>query len=523
MTKMSISARAAMPRLVVAMATSSLLAGCAGFAQQARTTAREKTGEAEAAFENTVQPPKMPRVVDTDDFFVSTKAVRLRDDAELLPAMFRMPMRLQVNPRASFKDMAAQITKASGLPFSISREIEAESTAPSMNSGFAADSTLKGILDTLTAQAGLSWRYRDGTVEVYRYETRVFQLVTPPGTSESTTTISNKNSSQGAQGAEASTRTTSVNGQDYKQISKIDFWATTEAEIKQMLTPQVGKAVLSQANGSITVTDTTQVLNTVAAYVKEVNFLRSRNVAISVQVYSVESKNSESVDLKLTGIFKKLNKYGFKMVSPTSGIIENSGSVSMSVDNPNSLFNGTNMLLQVLNTIGDTAEVDKFSVVTVTGEPAPINSLTNEGYLAKVTVQQPTYNGGSPATSLEPGILTYGASGTLTPRLINGTDLQLRVALDLSTRLDIKKVSANDGGSSIQLPETASRSFANTFNIKSGETLIIGFQANQSGFNASSMANPESALSLLAGGNRSGAGSRRTLIYAITPNVTAPR
>lgn len=512
-------------RVVAALAAAGVLAGCAGIAKDARTQAQAEAADATAAFTVTTKPPVMPMIVDTDDFYVSTKAVHLRDDSELLPAMFRMPLRLQVNPRASIKDVTQQITRVSGLSFSFGADVRDEVATATLNSGYTSDSTLKGLLDSLAAQSNMSWRYRDGAVDFYRFDTRVFQIYSPPGSSESTTVISNKNSSQQSSGGSQSqgTQTTSSNGQDYKQNSQVNFWASTEAEIKQMLTQGTGKAVVSQASGTVTITDTPQVINTIASYIKDLNYLRSRNVAISVQVYSIESRKGENIDLKLTGVFERMNKYGIKMISPTSGIIEGAASLSAESKQPGSSFNESALLLQALNTIGDTAEVDKFSVVTVTGEPAPINSLINESYLAKVTVQQPTYTGGSVATSLEPGVLTYGASGTLTPKLINGTDLQLRVALDLSSRIDIKKISASDGGSSIQLPETASRSFANTFNIKSGETLLIGFQSAQSRFKSSSVADPSASLSLLAGGSREGSQSTRTLIYAITPHVTSAR
>lgn len=522
-------ANAKFTRMVAALASAGILAGCSGVAKDARQTARDEAQGADVAFSMTTKPPVMPMVVDTEDFYVSTKAVHLRDDSELLPAMFRMPLRIQVNPRASIKDVANQITRVSGLSFSFGNDVRDEVSNPTLNSGYTSDSTLKGLLDSLAAQSNMSWRYRDGAVDIYRHDTRVFQIYSPPGTSESTTTISNKNSSEagggggGGGGGSQGTQTTSANGQDYKQSSQVNFWASTEAEIKQMLTPSTGKAVVSQASGTVTVTDTPQVINTIAGYIKDLNHLRSRNVAISVQVYSVESRAGENFDLKLSGIFERMNKYGIKMISPTSGIIEGAASLSAVSKQTDSSFNESSVLLQALNTIGDAAEVDKFSVVTVTGEPAPINSLINESYLAKVTVQQPTFSGGSLATTLEPGVLTYGASGTLTPKLINGTDLQLRVALDLSSRIDLKKISASDGGSSIQLPETASRSFANTFNIKSGETLLIGFQSAQSRFKSSSVGDPNVTLSLLTGGSREGSKSTRTLIYAITPHVTAVR
>lgn len=506
--------------VALAISVGFLTAGCTTVGKQVRAKADSEVKQAEEAFAKTQQTQVMPRVVDTDDFYVSTKAVRIRDDADLLPPVFRMPMSLTVNPRASLRDFAQQITKAANLPVAYANDVEVDSSNATMNSGFQANSTLKDLLDTISRQNNMSWRYREGTIEFYRVETRVFQIFAPPGNTEATTVISNKNTSTSSG---SSTNTTSNNGQDYKQVSKVDFWSSAESDIKQMLTPNRGKVVVSQSLGAVTVTDTPVVLNTIDAYIKQINFLRSRNIAISVQVYSVESSAGENFDLRLTAIYNKLNTYGFKMVSPTSGIIENSGSVTSSVDSATSRFNGSEAFIQALNTIGSVSEVDSFSVVTVTGEPTPLNKLVNEGYLAKVTVQQPTYVGGSPTQSLEPGMITYGASGMLTPKLINGSDMQLRVALDLSSKLGLRRVSATEGGSAIQIAETGSRSFSNTFNIKSGQTLIIGFKATQNTYSSSSMADPDAPGALAAGGTRSANAMTRTLVYAITPTVTTPQ
>lgn len=505
-----------MTRLCSALVTAGILGGCTTVGQQVRDNANRDIKQAETAFGLTQEAPRQPRVVDSYDFYVSTKAIRVRDDAGLLPPVFRLPMSLTINPRASMRDIGQQVARAASISVSFAHDVETEASQPSMNAGLQLNAPLKDVLDNIARQNNVSWRYRDGAVEFYRVETRVFQVYAPPGSSEATTTLSNKNSAAGT----GNNQSTSSNGQDYKQVSKVDFWGSTEQDIKQMLSPNRGKVVISQSLGAVTVTDTPVVLNSIDAYIKQINFLRSRNISIAVQVYAVETNAGEAFDLRLTTVYEKLGEYGLKLISPTSGVIENSGSVSASVTNERSRFLGSGAFMQALNSIGSASEVDNFSIVTVTGEPAPLNSLVNEGYLAKVSVQQPSYVGGTPTQSLEPGIITYGASGMLTPKLINGTDMQLRVALDLSSKLGLRKVTSTDGGASIQIAETGSRSFANTFNIKTGQTLIIGLQTAQNTFSGSSMIDPDKASSVFAGGARSSKQTTRTLVFAITPSVT---
>lgn len=508
--------RATSTRLYATLVAAGILGGCTTVGQSVRDAANSDVKQAQDAFKMTQEPARMPRVMDTNDFYVSTKAIRVRDDVGLLPPVFRLPMALTINPRASMRDVAQQVARSASISVSFAHDVEAEASQPTMNAGFQVNSSLKDVLDTIARQNNVSWRYRDGAVEFYRVETRVFQVYAPPGSSEATTTLSNKNSATGGGASQASTN----NGQDYKQVSKVDFWGSTEQDIKQMLSPTRGKVVISQSLGAVTVTDIPVVLNSIDAYIKQINFLRSRNISIAVQVYAVETSAGEAFDLRLTAVYEKLGEYGLKLISPTSGVIENSGSVNATVTNANSRFLGSGAFLQALNTVGSASEVDNFSVVTVTGEPAPLNSLVNEGYLAKVSVQQPTFVGGTPTQSLEPGIITYGASGMLTPKLINGTDMQLRVALDLSSKLGLRKVTSTDGGASIQIAETGSRSFANTFNIKTGQTLIIGLQTAQNTFSGSSMMDPDKPSSVFAGGARSSKQTTRTLVFAITPSVT---
>lgn len=505
--------RAALSAIAIAS-----LGACSTVAQQAKEDAiavGDKTG---VSMDRIMTPAKAPRVTDSADFYVSTKSVRIRDDVELLPTMFRLPVQMQINPRASIKDLTSQLSAVTGLKFAFAADVTDEISRPTLNNGFSTEQPLKSLLDELASQANVSWRFVDGSVEMYRYETKLFQVAALPGTSENITTLSNKNSSVGV----GSTATSSTNGQAYKQDTKVDFWTTTDAEIKQMLTTK-GKSSIAQSSGVITVTDTPQALNNVASYVKQINFLRSRNVQVNVHVYAVDTTAGQNFDLDFQGVLSKLGRYGMNLASPTAGVIQGAGSITAIVKNTNSGFNGSTGVLQALGTIGNVSEVDKFSMMTVTGEPAPLNSLTNEGYLAKVSVQQSTVAGGTPTTTLEPGTLTYGTSATLTPTLVSGTELLLRVALDMSAKSSLTKISSTDGGSSIQLPVTTSRSFVHSFNIKSGETLLVGFQSSINSYASSSIGDPEYDVTLLAGGTRTGSKTTRTLVYAITPSISASR
>lgn len=491
------------------------LSACTTMNQKAKDEAVTANDSAARVIDRVMSPAKLPRVTDSDDIYVNTTSVRVRDDAELLPAMFRMPVRLQMNPRCSLKDLVAQLSRVSGLRFAFAQDLIEEVSKPTLNNGFTTEQSLKDLLDAQTSQANLSWRFREGSVDIFRYDTKVFQVASLPGITDSSTTVSSKNAQQGGGNASQA----SLSGQEFKVASKADFWASTAADLGQMIT-KGGKFSIAQSMGTVTATDTPQALNVIETYIKQVNFLRSRNVNILIRVYDVTTTAGQNFDLNLQAALSKLGKYGATIGSagaatPLAGAIQIGGVIK----NPNSALNGSTEALTLLGSIGHTSEVDRFSANTTTGEPAPVTGLTSQSYLAKVTVTPATVVGASPSTSLEAGTVTFGTAGTLTPTVINGSEMLLRVALDLSSST-IAASPASSDGSYIQLPTTVSHSVVQNLNISSGDTLLFGFQTKTASYASSSIADPELDVTLLAGGSRASKTLVHTLVYAITPTIS---
>src|SRR5205085_6535083 len=137
--------------------------------------------------------------------------------------------------------------------------------------------------------------------------------------------------------------------------------------------------------------------------------------------------------------------------------------------NSASRWAGSQAMISALSTQGRVTELTSASVVTLNNQPVPVNVGRRVSYLAASATSQ-TANVGS-TTSLTPGTVSTGFSMTLVPHIIDGQELLLQYAIDLSSLLRIKTISS--GGSSIEAPDVSTSSFLQRVRLKSGETLVV--------------------------------------------------
>lgn len=100
--------------------------------------------------------------------------------------------------------------------------------------------------------------------------------------------------------------------------------------LETMLTPQKGRFWLSASTGTLTVTDTPSVLNSIAAYVEQQNRQMNRQVRLNVQVLSVSTSRKEQLGLDWNIVYKSLRSAGASL-NNVSGDIANATSASVSI------------------------------------------------------------------------------------------------------------------------------------------------------------------------------------------------
>ncbi len=377
-----------------------------------------------------------------------------------------------------------------------------------------ANGSFKGLLDTAAARFGVSWKYAGGVIHFYHTDSRTFQISTLPGDSTFTATVASGATSNGGGSTESTTaggspRVTANNSQNTAVASRLSVYNSIENAVKAMLSAY-GKVVASPATGSITVVDTPDSLDRVAAYIENENKAMSRQVAINVTVLSVSLNDSDDYGINWNLVYNNLRQqYGMTSASPVS-VDNNLFSVGVV---GSSRFAGSTAVINALSKQGKVRRQTTASVITLNNQPVPVQVAKQTSYLqSSQTTIVPNVG---PSITLVPGSVTSGFNMSILPHVLaNGTVL-LQFSTDISSLRRIREVQS--GTSKIETPEIDTRNFLQRVSMKSNETLIIsGFEQTDDNLDRQGVGDPRNFI--LGGGVKAGA-SKESIVILITPTT----
>jgi type IVB pilus formation R64 PilN family outer membrane protein len=503
-----------------------------------------------------------PTVTREKGIWLGTNVVKL--GAPPLPAIFQESATFD-RTLASLSELAERITLRAGIPTKVSPDAMAASTAalngtvprapgglptagapvvaappmpaamPVAPGGFAGagqarpmpsvhitytSGDLKGLLDMASARFGVYWKYVDGTIQFFHTDSRTFQISAIPGDSSLTANVTSGATSTGGvtttpgTGGGAGSNAggvSSTNSQNTAVASQLSVYSSIEKSINAMLSAY-GKVVSSPATGTMTVVDTPDALDRIAAFVDNENKSLSRQVVINVTVLSVNLSDQDEYGINWDLVYRNLNtRYGVKNTvasSPTS-VGFSAGILSTST----SKFAGTSLLINALSEQGKVRRQTTASVVTLNNQPVPVQVAKQTSYLASSQTTVTALVGST--ASLIPGTVTSGFNMSILPHVLANGSVMLQFSTDISSLRSIRTVSSN--GASIETPEMDTRNFMQRVAMKSNETLIIsGFEQSDENLDRSGVGQPNNYL--FGGGLRAQA-NKEVIVILITPTT----
>jgi type IVB pilus formation R64 PilN family outer membrane protein len=498
--------------------------------------------------------------------WIGVKKVQPKFDAHL-PDVFNKDVTLVFPDRANISTVAERIAKVTGLPVKLRPDVFMKASAlvptganggsgektpttpltPSNPSGIVAATTtqdyrldmtlnytgpLSGLLDAMVAKAGLNWEYKDGAIVVYRLVTKTFVIKSTPGSSELTESIGKGGGTQtGTTGGSNSSGSSSQFSSDstVKMGSKFSIWDNLKESVNAMLTP-VGKVAVTEATGTLTITDTREVVDQVQTMVEQINKNLSRQVSFRVEVLSVDTSKSASYGIDWNMVFNKVSQlnpsWKLALSSPTSVASSDAGSLGYSIltpagaDNARSALSGSQTMLKALNQVGPTTVVTTASAVTLNRQPVPVAITDQTGYVASVSAQAtPTATTTSSTDTLvqiNPGTVTTGFILNLLPSVTDDNSVLLQFSVDIST---LKALTTFGSGQlAVQSPEVTAMQFMQRVGLRNGETLVLsGFERKAGQYNRSTLGEN---TDLLMGGSINGQRTREAVVILITPVIT---
>lgn len=375
---------------------------------------------------------------------------------------------------------------------------------------------LKGLLDTAASRFGIWWKLERQQIKFYYTDTKTFSVRAVPGDSALNATVSTGTSTgtSGNSGGGATTQTTgqasSSNSTQTQMSSTLSVWTSMQNAIKAMLTTN-GQVVSSPATGSITVTDTPDVLAKVSEYIDNQNVMLGKQVVFSVTILGVSQTDQNSYGISWDLVYSDLfRKFGIK--NTFAGASGNT-SLSAGVISPNSNFNGTSLLISALSKQGKVRLETTASVTAMNNQPTPIQVSKQTTYVASSATTQ-TANVGS-TTTITPGTVSAGFSMTVLPSVMPDGSVILQFSTDISALRQIRQITS--GGVTIEAPEIDTRNFLQRVTMKSGESLIVsGFEQTDDNLQNSGVG---TSRNYLFGGGSSPTRTKEVIVVIVTPVI----
>lgn len=564
-------------KLISALVAASMASGCATVEQhQAKRLENsgaviKKADAARKTFAST-QVSAAPLVVQDDSVWVTAKSVQ-REDANLPPVFFKnffltgggklniagvservqsrtgMPVRLNPDVFMTMNQLmanasggsAAAVSAAPGAAVPTAPGVTPQPTSPAVAAATYAteidqnfSGSLASFLDLVSTKMGINWEYRDNSIYMYRLVTKHLKLKGgAPGGTEYELQLGKTGSATSGSQSSGGSSTTSNNGSFSStstvrmQSGQTSVWSATEVAVKNMLSP-VGKATINQSTGTISVTDVKHVVDRVEKYVDHENGILTRQIAFTVQVYSVSVNDNAEYGLDWNLVFSKLSNlvpdWKLSFASPTSLTGATAGSLGIQILSPitsdgslTSQLSGSQAFFKALSEIGQTSVVTTQSAVTMNREPVSIALTTQTFYLASTTPSTATAGSGTGVPGLNPGVVTTGYMLNALPTVEDNNSILLQFGLDISDLKRIVQKSVGSGATqqSIESPELTTTQFIQRVTMKPGDTLVLsGFERGTDSYDKRGLTKD---APVGAGGSYSGKGGKEATVILVTP------
>lgn len=385
--------------------------------------------------------------------------------------------------------------------------------APKM---FVYTGDLKGFLDRVAAMEGVYWHYRNGSITIFRTETRTWTIPSLPNASSSKGSISTMggsssggSSSSGAGSGAADSASSGTSGGSSGGTSggstsmttsaSVDYWGALQKTAQAIAGPGV-QIVADKSFGTLSATGTPPELDRLGEWVTEMSSMLRKQVAIEVHVYNVQITREDNYGLNLALQFNKggLSRGNSPALSITGAgapsITSTSSPVTFGASIINGSMQGSSVAVQALSTLGNVSQVVSRSGVTLNGQMLALQAARVQNYLASSQTTLTSTVGAS--TALQPGSVTIGFTGTFLPKVVDG-----RIMIDLNMTLSdlLGITSATSGGSTIQLPDVQSTTFEQSVALKPGQTLVLtGYRQHTAAVTNNGIGSPDFAA--LGGG-----------------------
>lgn len=405
---------------------------------------------------------------------------------------------------------------------SVDPSLGTNSAIPVYVSDFVSRSSLEKTLDLLAAKANINWKWNGGEIEIFRFETKTYNIAALNGTTTSSSAVSVQSESSGSSssGGSGSSNSTGVAGTAAAGVTRnstMASWDEIRAYILTLLSPNGSMAVLETA-GIITVKDTPAVQAQVEQAIKELNSIIGRQIYMDINVYSVSATDEDNYAFNWDAAWANVSRGIGLAIANSAADITGASEITASITS--GPFNGSNAVFQALSAIGKTSVENSFIISTLNGQPTPVGNNRRISFIESVSSTASTTVGVAPTVTVTPGAVYQGIGLSITPKIQKQNNkVLLEYSLNINDVESIKPFTTGSGASAqtVQLPTTTVKNILQRASLKSGQTLILsGFKQTTATIDKAGMGKPEN---IALGGRNIGKNTNQYLVITVTPYI----
>lgn len=394
---------------------------------------------------------------------------------------------------------------------------------PESASGFdmpQMNAPLSQILDIIATKLAIKWKYDEPTnsIRFYRLVTKTWE--TPFRASKS----SYKSTLEGATSQSSNSNSLSNNTENRQPVEDemrdlVELTAMRD-NVDSIMTKS-GSIFANAATGSITATDTPEVIEAANTIITDGVRSLSRMVRLRLQTVKVTSKNSGEagvdVSAAVSRALKNIPDFSVSLGSAANLASTNAGSVGLDIFSGSAA--GSYAIVKALKEIGDVETSTEIPIATRNRRSVYYNVRDTFSYVASTTPAAATTGG----TGGTPGITTaqdsVGLKLFMLPEVTAKDTVMLNMSLDQSTLKSLVTFSSGTGANlqSVQLPNIAGEGSSQYVPIRHGQTVVLtGFDTKSNQYDKRTLGDK---VPFLAGGSLRASETRSTTIVLVTAEV----
>jgi len=445
--------------------------------------------------------PKLPGDRDCRLRLVIDAPMSLQELAQIISADCQLPVRITPDalgalagayvsgpgqtPRPSLTPAAAEpavpaLAEAAAVPGMPAAQLRPVGTLSKIQPLRWIGQPLSGLLDVVCSQLGLTWNYRSGAIVFSYLDTRTFNVGLPSDMTFSSAVARGSNLRNtggmggfGGMGGEAASSSTGETNQATSVSWRAEFDSEFRASIESLMTPSIGRYALSSTSGKLTVTDTPDALDRIAAYVDEVNAAMRRRASLYVTVATVTFTDADSLGFNWNAVWRSVTgNFGMQLANgftPLDGGLSAGFGILETATGSAAQFAGTQAILSALRRQGSVQITRQRGVITDNRQPTPI-SLTSEqqyvcGQQAINTIDVGT------SESIQMCSAVSGLAMDMIPS-IEGDEVTLQFTSSMSPTPVITPVEGLEDRA-IKEARSDSQVFSQRVTLRSGQTMVL--------------------------------------------------